>query len=249
MAVLDLQEQEQLEAFKRWWKDNRNQLLGMLLVVAIAGGGWRGWQYYQHQQAEQAANLYQQFIAQLASNDAKRINDAAAAVTDKFASTAYAARAALLAAQVNEQGTGQGKENGTGNGKDLPRAKTQLQWVIDHAAEATLQDVARLRLAAILLDEKNYADALKQLEAKHPASFDGLYADLRGDVLSAQGKTEEARSSYKLAYEKIDAQSMYRNLIQMKLDALGTDKGGSDKGAGDPGSANKEGTDKGAAAK
>ncbi|MEO7622956.1 MAG: tetratricopeptide repeat protein [Gallionella sp.] len=245
MAVLDLQEQEQLEAFKRWWKDNRNQLLGMLLVVAIAGGGWRGWQYYQHQQAEQAANLYQQFIAQLASNDAKRINDAAAAVTDKFAATAYAARAALLAAQVNEQGTGLGKENG----KDMPRAKAQLQWVIDHAAEATLQDVARLRLAAILLDEKNYADALKQLEAKHPASFDGLYADLRGDVLSAQGKTDEARSSYKLAYEKIDAQSMYRNLIQMKLDALGAEKGGTDKGEADKAVAGKDGASKEGAAK
>ena len=101
------------------------------------------------------------------------------------------------------------------------RAKTQLQWVIDHAGEDTLKDVARLRLAALLLDEKNYADALKLLDAKHPDSFDGLYADLRGDVLSAQGKTDEARSSYKLAYEKIDAQSMYRNLIQMKLDALG----------------------------
>ena len=87
--------------------------------------------------------------------------------------------------------------------------------------KTTLKDVARLRLAAVLLDEKNYADALKLLEAKHPDSFDGLYADLRGDVLSAQGKIDEARSSYKLAYEKIDAQSMYRNLIQMKLDALG----------------------------
>jgi predicted negative regulator of RcsB-dependent stress response len=181
-------------------------------------GGWRGWQYYQHKQADEAATLYRQFIEQLASKDVKRVNDAAAAVTDKFASTAYAARAALLAAQVNEQG------QVNGQGKDLARAKTQLQWVIDHAGEATLKDVARLRLAAVLLDEKNYADALKQLEAKHPDSFDGLYADLRGDVLSAQGKIDEARSSYKLAYEKIDAQSMYRNLIQMKLDALGMAK-------------------------
>lgn len=213
MAVLDSQEQEQIEALKAWWKDNRNQLLGALLIVIVAMGGWRGWQSYQHKQAEEAATLYHQFIEQLASNDAKRINDAAAAVTDKFASTAYAARAALLAAQVNEQ-----------QGKDLARAKTQLQWVIDHAGETSLKDVARLRLAAVLLDEKNYADALKLLEAKHPDSFDGLYADLRGDVLSAQGKIDEARSSYKLAYEKIDAQSAYRNLIQMKLDALGAAK-------------------------
>jgi len=212
MAALDLQEQEQFEALKAWWKDNGAWILGALLIVVVAMGGWRGWQYYQHKQADEAAILYHQFIEQLASNDAGRINDAAAAMTDKFASTGYAARAALLAAQVNEQG------------KDLARARTQLQWVIDHAGEPDLKDVARLRLAAVFLDEKNYADALKLLEAKHPDSFDGLYADLRGDVLSAQGKIDEARSSYKLAYEKIGAQSMYRNLIQMKLDALGSAK-------------------------
>ncbi len=96
----------------------------------------------------------------------------------------------MLAAQVNEQG------------KEAARAKTQLQWVIDHAAEAGLKDVARLRLAAVLLDEKNYAEAMNLLEAK----------------------TDEARSAYKLAYEKTDAKSMYRNLIQMKMDALGEAK-------------------------
>lgn len=212
MAVLDSHEQEQLEAFAAWWKDNRVQILAALLIVAVTVGGWRGWQYYRHQRAVEAATLYQQFIEQLPSSDAKRINDAAAAVMQKFSSTPYAAQAALLAAQVNRQD------------KDTARAKTQLQWVIDNAGVDTLKDVARLRLAALLLDEKNYADALKLLEAKHPDSFDGLYDDLRGDVLSAQGKIDEARSSYKLAYEKTAAQSMYRNLIQMKLDALGTAK-------------------------
>jgi predicted negative regulator of RcsB-dependent stress response len=212
MAVLDSHEQEQLEAFMTWWRANRNQILGGLLIVVVAVSGWRGWQYYRYQQSVEAATLYQQFIQQLASNDTKRINDAAAAVMNKFSSTPYAARAALLAAQVNEQG----------NDKD--RSKAQLQWVIDHAGEDTLKDVARLRLASELLDEKKYADALTLLEAKHPDSFDGLYDDLRGDVLSAQGKIADARSSYKLAYEKIDPQSMYRNLIQMKLDALGEAK-------------------------
>jgi len=212
MAALDLQEQEQLDTLKAWWKDNGNRLLGVLLIAVVAMGGWRGWQYYQHQQSGEAATLYAGFIQQLESNDAKRVNDAAAAVMDKYATTGYASRAALLAAQVNEQGG------------DMARARTQLQWAIDHAKEAGLQDVARLRLAAVLLDEKNHTDAMKQLEAKHPASFDGLYADLKGDVLSAQGKTDEARSAYKLAYEKTDANSMYRNLIQIKMDALGEAK-------------------------
>ena len=213
MAALDLQEQEQLEAFKSWWKDNRIQILGALLIALVAIGGWRGWQYYQGKQASEAATLYAEFSKQLDSNDAKRINDAAAAITGKFSSTAYASRAALIAAQVNEQG------------KDIARAKTQLQWVIEHAGEPTLKDVARLRLAALLLDEKNHAEAMKLLEAEHTPSFDGLYADLKGDVLSAQGKHDEARVAYQLAIEKTDAKSMYRNLIQMKLDALMADKG------------------------
>lgn len=212
MAALDLQEQEQFEALKAWWHENSNLILGALLVVVVAVGGWRGWQYYQHKQAGEAATLYQQFVNQLEGNDAKRMNDAAAAVMERYAGTAYATRAALLAALVNEQV------------KDVGRAKTQLQWVIEHAEEASLKDVARLRLAAIQLDEKNYDSALNLLETAHPPSFDGLYADLRGDVLSAQGNTAEARSAYKLAYEKADAKSPYRNLIQMKLDALGAAK-------------------------
>jgi predicted negative regulator of RcsB-dependent stress response len=212
MAALDLQEQEQLDTLKAWWKDNGNFLLGALLVVVVAMGGWRGWQYYQNKQSAEAATLYAEFTRQLESNDAKRVNDAAAAVMSKYADTAYASRAALMAAQVNE------------SGKDMARAKTQLQWVIDHAEEATLKDVARLRLAAILMDEKAYDAAMKLLNAAHPDSFNGLYADLKGDVLSAQGKTDEARTAYKLAYEKTDAKSMYRNLIQMKMDALGAAK-------------------------
>lgn len=212
MAALDLQEQEQLDALKAWWIENNKWILIALLAVAVAIGGWRGWQYYQQEQSSEAATLFAELDRQLKSGDGKRVNDLAAIVMGKYPATAYAPRAALLAAQVNELL------------KDAARAKTQLQWVIDYADEASLKDVARLRIAAILLDEKDYEKALKLLQADHASSFDGLYADLRGDVLSAQGKTDEARSAYKLAVEKTDAKSMYRNLIQMKLDALGAAK-------------------------
>jgi len=212
MAALDLQEQEQIDALKAWWKENGNQLLGALMIIVVAVGGWRGWQYYQNQQSSEAATLYAGFNRQLESGKVKQINDAAAAVMERYASSGYAPRAALLAAQVNEQSD------------ELARARTQLHWVVDHAEEAGLKDVARLRLAAVLLDEKKYDDALQLLEAKHASSFDGMYADLKGDVLSAQGKNEEARSAYRLAYEKTNANSAYRGLIEMKMDALGEAK-------------------------
>jgi predicted negative regulator of RcsB-dependent stress response len=212
MAALDLQEQEQIDTLKAWWKDNGTYITVLILVLVVGVGSWRGLQYYQSTQANDAATLFQQFAEQLDSKDAKRVNDAAAALTDKYASTLYAAKAALAAAQVNQ------------DSKNLPQAKTQLTWVIEHAKESGLKDVARLRLAAILLDEKNYADATKQLEAEHPASFDALYADLKGDVFAAQGKTEEARTAYKLAFDKLGEKSNYRGLVEMKLDGLGVAK-------------------------
>jgi len=212
MAALDTHEQEQIEAIKAWWNDNRRWLLGIFLVAALSMAGWRSWQYYQNNQAQEAETLFQQFSEQMGSGDAKRVSDAAAALMDKFPSTVYATRAALMAALVSEET------------KNAESAKKQLHWIIEHATEETMKDVAHLRLAAIFLDEKNFADALMHLDAKHTASFDGLYADLKGDVLSAQGQSDSARSAYKLAFEKIDAQSPYRNLIQIKLDALGVAK-------------------------
>jgi predicted negative regulator of RcsB-dependent stress response len=209
MATLDLHEQEQVDALKAWWKENGRWILLALILAVGSFVAVRGWQSWQGGRAQQAATLYADVIQQLGSNDPKRIGDAAQAVVDKFGSTAYAPRAQLLAAQASIQG------------KDDARAVAQLQWVIGHASEDGLQNVARLKLASLLLDEKKYDAALKLINAKHPASFDSLYADLKGDVLLAQGKKEEARAAYQTAFDKADEKNSYRNLVRMKLDALG----------------------------
>ena len=85
-------------------------------------------------------------------------------------------------------------------------------------------DIARLRLARVLFDEKNSADALKLLEIKPVDSFIGLYADLKGDVLAAQGKRAEARAAYQVAFDKSDAASPLQQILQLKLDATGESK-------------------------
>ena len=107
---------------------------------------------------------------------------------------------------------------------EIEDAKKNLQWVIDHAREDEMRDVARLRLAGVLLDERKYDEALKVLSAKAGDAYAALYADAKGDVLTAQGKAAEARAAYQLALEKSDAGSPYRRLIELKLDALGDAK-------------------------
>ena len=212
MSSLDLQEQEQVDELKAWWKENGKWVIGILVIGLLGFSGTMYWKNYQSGQAAEAAKLYAEVVKQSASNDAKRIGDAADALVSRYGSSAYAPRAELLAAQASLQA------------HDVAHATVQLQWVIEHANETDLQDTARLKLASVLLDEKKYDEALKQLDAAHPDSFTGLYADLRGDVLSAQGKTAEARAAYQQAYDKIDAKNSYRNLIQLKMDGLGNAK-------------------------
>lgn len=210
MAELDLHEQEQVDAFKAWWKDNGNRVIGIVLLGALAFVGNQYWRNHQVSQAAEAAKLYDEVLQQTGSRDAKRIGDAADALSNRYGDSAYAPRAQLLAAQASLQA------------RDAARAKVQLQWVIEHASETALQDTARLKLASVLLDEKKYDEAIKQLDAAHPESFSGLYADLKGDVLLAMGKTADARVAYQLALDKTNAKSTYRNLIQLKLDGLGS---------------------------
>ncbi len=212
MSSLDLHEQEQVEALKGWWKENGKWVVGALVIGLLSFAGFKFWKNYQAGQAAEAGKLYVEVLKQASTNDAKRIGDAADALVSRYGSSAYAPRAQLLAAQASLQA------------RDIAHAKVQLQWVIEHASETGLQDTARLKLASVLLDEKKYDEALKQLDAARPESFTGLYADLKGDVLSAQGKVAEARAAYQQAYDKTDAGSVYRNLIQLKMDGLGNAK-------------------------
>ncbi len=212
MSSLDLQEQEQVDALKAWWKENGKWVIGAVVVGLLGFAGIKFWKDHQANQAAEAGRLYVEVLKQTSTNDAKRISDAADALVSRYGSSAYAPRAQLLAAQANLQS------------RDSARAKMQLQWVIEHSSETGLQDTARLKLASVLLDEKKYDEALKQLDAAHPEAFTGLYSDLKGDVLSAQGKVAEARAAYQQAYDKTDAKSTYRNLIQLKMDGLGSAK-------------------------
>ena len=208
----DLEEQEQLAAIKSWWTQYGK--LAMVTVVAglLVVGGIRGWYYYRNSQATSAVALFAQLQGAERASDHKKVRDIATQIVEHYGSTAYAAPANLAAAK-SDFDTG-----------DLPAAKARLQWAIDNAKEDELRDVARLRLARILIDEKKPDEALKLLESKHGDSFAGLYADVKGDVLLAQGKRQEARAAYQLALDKSDAASPLRQIIQLKIDAVGETK-------------------------
>jgi predicted negative regulator of RcsB-dependent stress response len=205
----DLEEQEQIESLKDWWRRYGNLLTWVLIAAMAAYAGWSGWNYYQRSQAAQAGQLYDEIGKAVAAKDTSRVLRVAADMREKFGRTAYAEMAALTAAKA------------AFDANDLAGAKANLQWVVDSGRDEEYRAIARIRLAGVLLDEKAYDEGLKVLAADVPAAFAGPVADRRGDLLMAQNKIAEARTAYQEALQKSDARSPGRQLIQLKLDAIG----------------------------
>lgn len=209
MSAYNYEEQEKIERLKAWWVTHGTTVLFFITVFAATVAGSRLWNHYKGEQAQQAADLYtvlQQHVEK--GSELIKITDAAHLLTEGFPNSGYASRAALIAARSAVQA---GNDQVAGD---------MLQWTLDHTEESEIRDLARLRLASVLIDESKYDQALKLLDAQHAASFTGLYADLRGDALAASGKTDEARAAYQKALESLSGQGAYRNIVQMKRDVL-----------------------------
>jgi predicted negative regulator of RcsB-dependent stress response len=207
MATYDLEEQEQIAQLKGFWSHYGNLIVIAISVALLVVAAWRFWGWYQTSQSVQAAAIYSELQKAAGANDAKKVRELAGSLLESHAGSLYAALGALISAKVHF------------DAGDLKTARVQLQWVADKARDPEVQAVARLRLAAVLLDEKAYDDALKALAAKPPASFEALFEDARGDVLLAQGKGADARAAYQAALSKLGAgEDAARELIQLKLD-------------------------------
>jgi len=208
--ALDLEEQEQVASLKAWWHDHGNLVLALVAAVAIGAAGWQGWHWYQRTQAAEANALYEQLAKGTQAGDTKAVRDAAGALAENYSRTLYASLAALVSARFHY------------DRKDAKSAKAALQWVIERSPFDELRDIARLRLCALLLDEKAYDEALKVLEAKHGDAFAAQFAAMKGDVLAAKAQPAEAKAAYRLALEKADKSSeSFRAGVQLRLDALG----------------------------
>lgn len=208
MAVYDLEEQERLDALKDWWAQYRNAVYAAIGAIILAAAGVNAWRFYERNQNDQAAALFKSVQKVAGENDAKKLSDAASALIERFPGTFHATEAALLAAKISFEAS------------DFAAARSHLQWAADKG-KAQFRPVAQLRLATVLLEEKKYDDALKVIQGVTDDGYLTLTADLKGDVLMAQGKTDEARVSYQLALDKAEARSPIRQFTQLKLDALG----------------------------
>jgi predicted negative regulator of RcsB-dependent stress response len=206
--TLNLQDQEQLDDLKAFWKRHGNLITWLVTAVLLAFAGWNGWNWYQRNQAVQAAAMFDELDKAASAGDADKAGRVFNDMKDRYARATLTQQAGLIAARV-QYDKGQ-----------IDAAKATLTWVGEQAAEDEYRAVARLRLAGVLLDAKDHAGALQALDGATAKDFAALVADRRGDVLLAQGKTDDARAAYQAAYKAMDDKIDYRRLVEVKLTAL-----------------------------
>lgn len=207
-------EDEQVEAIKKWWKENWLSLFGGVMIgIGILVGG-KYWIDSRNFHAEAASMEYEAMMQAMAQNRTIDAETRAASLLGEFADTPYAGFAALTMAKIKA------------DANDLVAAKSHLRWAIDNASQAELKNEALIRLARVYLAESNYDDALSQLNQINSKSYKIVVEDLKGDIYLAKGEKENARTAYNTALAELElsaesSSSRLKNFLQMKLDDLG----------------------------
>ena len=201
----NLTEEQQVEAIKQWWKENGMAVIAGLVIGTAALFGWRGWNDYQESNAAEASALYGEFQLSLNSNDKEKVEKLHQQFLVDYASTPYAKLVSLaMASKAVEE-------------KDTKSAKENLQWVLDNSKQSQIKHTARVRMIALLINDKEYDDALSLLNVKKPGGYAGVYEELRGDALLAKGDAAAANTAYDKALQSEGLSSANREIITAKL--------------------------------
>ena len=202
-------EEQQVEAIKKWWRDNMWSVIGGVVVgISVLVGG-RAWIDNKNTFAEAASMEYQILIEQLSQGQNEAAADHGAKLLGQFADTPYASLAALAMAKIKLEGG------------DTIAASSHLRWALDNSQQESVKHEARLRLVQLLLADNKGNEALSMLNNVETGAYTAAYNQLKGDVYVADGQVALARTAYTLALAEMAPSAQGRKLLQMKLDDLG----------------------------
>ncbi|WP_428608256.1 YfgM family protein [Sedimenticola sp.] len=204
MVDVNLTEEEQVEALKKWWKENGKSVVAGIVMGLGGVFGWQYWTQHQREVAEQASLQFERLSESVVSGS-ESAEVQAKALMSGYKGSAYAVFAALELAKVKFQ---QG---------DMDGAKSQLQWVLSNADDPSLKQIARLRLGRLLLDQGSVDEAASLIAQAPDDNFKGDIAELKGDIALKKGDRVAARQAYGEALEYKVSNSA---LVQMKFDDL-----------------------------
>lgn len=206
---LDLEEQEQIDQIKNFWKIWGTLISSILIIAFGAVAVWNGYEFWKNRQAMQAAALFDAVENAAKAGDQERLEQSFSDISIKYPDTIQSSKAGLMVAKIElEKGR-------------IDIASNALEWVAENSSDEGHRAVARLRLISLLTEQKYSENALKNLTNNLPIEFDGIFADRKGDFLIKKENKNEATKEYQRAYGIINKEIEYRRLVEVKLNSLG----------------------------
>jgi predicted negative regulator of RcsB-dependent stress response len=200
-------EQEQIDKIKKWWDENGK---AVVLGLAIGIGGLFGYRYWESARVAEGQNAsinYEHLLGVAPSGTSDEATATGDAIIAGYPKSTYARLSALVLAKL-------AVDSG-----DLTHAKERLQWVIDNSGDGKTKPIALARMAQILLAEGNVEEAdtlIGQIDPIHAEQF----AELRGDILAAQGEPEKAREMYNKTLDLAQQRGITGAVVQLKIDNI-----------------------------
>ncbi|MFP4160858.1 MAG: YfgM family protein [Ectothiorhodospira sp.] len=199
-------DEERIESIRRWWQENGVAVaVGLVLGVGLLVG-WRLWSGHTENQVLQASERYEALRYAAAQSDPDTAMEQARALAEEFNGTPYATLADLMLSRLAvEQG-------------DLETGEHRLRRVMETAPHEDMAQLARMRLARVLLADDRPREALTLLESEMPEAYLALARELQGDAYLALDRETDARTAYD---EAVMAAAQPSDYLMMKRDALG----------------------------
>lgn len=197
-------EEEQVEAIKKWWKENGTSVVAGLVIGLGAVFGWQGWTSYQERIKKEASVSFNQLLTAVDRKDDESASSQAELLRMEYDSTSYAVFAAMTQARLKLQ---QG---------DSAAARSQLEWAMQNSSDKSLTHLIQLNLARVLLNDGDLDGATKLADVKE-GGFSGEFAALRGDIAVAKQDAASAHEAYTLA---LSLNVTNPEMVEMKLDDL-----------------------------
>jgi predicted negative regulator of RcsB-dependent stress response len=203
-------EDEQVEALKKWWKENGNSAIFGVVLGLMAIFGWREWNDYKAEQAAAASQLYQEMTIAVRDNQTDVASESAEKIVSSYDSTGYAVFAKLGLAKIAV------------TSGELDQALSNLQWALDNTDQETLRHIITLRIVEILITQSKLSEAESLLaKNRNRGDFNSSYVELEGDIQRLQGNTNAAAESYQRAFDLAQESGLDTTLLDMKIDDLG----------------------------
>lgn len=203
-----LEEQQELDNFKYFWKSTGRWLFALLIAAALGYLGYTMYKSHKASQSQEAAEVLAKIVDKMQAKASQaEVNADLTNLQQNYPDSIAAAQATLMAAATEY------------DARRYDVAEGHLKWVLQNQKAPLVQALAAQRLGIVLLQQKKYDAAIAALNTKVEADFEPLLLEAKGDVYAAQNKTKEAAQSYQQALEKLPKDAIERELLQMKLDS------------------------------